>query len=157
MFPRLLASVGIQVIVLDVNFGDMLSGAVENTVLVQGLADRERLSEALRRYQPSHVSCVSVLEHASAEQQRGIFDALEDAFDGVNAVFTLEFHETDTHWEQQLTTKTLSAAVSGLRRYYLDRVERSPMHCVNALSGKDRLWYPLALKFGRSPYAQVRA
>lgn len=149
MFPRLLASVGVQVVVLDVNFGGMAPGSVENVRVEEGLADRARLSQMLGQYMPTHVSCVSVLEHASTIQQHGIFEALEDKFGGKNAVFTFEFHETETHFEQQLTTSSLSAAVHRLKRYYLDRIERAPLHCVNALSGKDRLWYPLALRFAR--------
>jgi hypothetical protein len=88
-----------------------------------------------------------VLEHATVAQQKGIFDAIEASFTGERAVFTLEFHETDCHFEQQLTTATLSDAVSGLRRYYLNRIERSPLHCVNAVKDAQRLWYPLALQF----------
>jgi hypothetical protein len=151
MFPRLLAAAGIRVIVLDVNFGTLKQGDVENVTLLNGLADYATLSDAIKRFSPTHISCVSVLEHASAIQQRGIFDAMESAFTGERAAFTLEFHETERHFEQQLTTQTLSGAVSGLHRYYLDRIERSPMHCVDAVKAQMRLWYPLALGFVRTP------
>lgn len=148
LFPRLLADAGIRVVVLDEKLGD--TGGLPATLAVErGLADRTTLAAAFQRYRPTHVSCISVLEHATEDQQRGIFEAIEGSFNGVSAVFTLEFHETECHFEQQMTTATLSQAVSPLRRYYLDRVERSPVHCVNALSGKSRLWYPLALRFVR--------
>lgn len=158
MFPRLLADAGLRVIVLDANFGDSTPQQVETTyraagldVIVEpGLADRESLSQVLRRHNPTHLSSVSVLEHASPEQQRGIFEAIEAEFRGERAVFTVEFHETTCFFEQQMTTATLSGPVSALTRYYLDRIERSPLHCVNAVSAEnDRLWYPLALCFER--------
>jgi hypothetical protein len=128
----------------------MKSGEIANVTLENGLAEYEPLCKVLRRHSPSHLSCVSVLEHASYPQQRGIFDAIETEFSGECAVFTFEFHETKCHFAQQLTTKTLSEAVSGLRRYYLDETERAPMHCVNAVTESARLWYPLALRFARA-------
>jgi hypothetical protein len=151
LFPRLLASAGVQVIVFDVNVGH---GAVQETVpnlsLEYGLADYKSLCEALVKYTPTHLSCISVLEHASPFQQRGIFDAIESAFEGERAVLTFEFHENQSYFEEQLTTASLSNAVSGVRRYYLNRLERSPMRCTNAFDGSLRLWYPLALQFERT-------
>jgi hypothetical protein len=149
-FPRLLASCGISVFVLDTNFGTA-PDVPENVELIHGLADRETLAKALATHRPTHVSCISVIEHASPEQQRGIFDAVEEAFDGSHFVLTLEFHETVRFFEQQLTTESLSAAVRGLTRYYLSEVESAPMNCVNALRDMSRLWYPLALRFLRPP------
>ena len=157
LFPRLLAASGVRVIVLDKEFGknlneDVQAGrvSVENVTIARGFADFDVLTEQLRKHRPTHVSCLSVLEHAKADQQKGIFDALEREFTGERAVFTVEFHETVCHWEQQLTTPTLSTAVAGLRRYYLDRIERSPVHSMNAVVENQRLWYPLALSFERA-------
>jgi hypothetical protein len=147
-FPRLLASCGIRVIVLDTNFG-AAPDVPDNVELIHGLADRETLAKALATHRPTHLSCISVVEHASPEQQRGIFDAVEDAFDGSHLVLTLEFHETIRFFEQQLTTESLSSAVSGLTRYYLSDIERAPINCVNAFRDLHRLWYPLALRFVR--------
>jgi hypothetical protein len=151
IFPRLLASAGVRVVVVDQNFGDLEYNGVENVTLERGLADYGTLCEWIKKHNPTHISCISVLEHATIDQQRGIFDAIESSFMGERAVFTLEFHEIERHFDQQFTTKSLSKAVFGLRRYYLDRLERSPMHCENALREKHRLWYPLALRFERAP------
>lgn len=148
-FPRLLASVGVNVTVLDEQFGGTEPVPVENIAIERGLADHESLSALLNRQFFSHISCISVLEHATHEQQRGVFEAVERSFKGDIAVFTFEFHESECHFEQQLTTASLSNAVSGLKRFYLDRIERAPLHCVNALSGQNRLWFPLALRFKR--------
>lgn len=142
MFARVLAAHGVQVIVLDRRGG---IESVENITVEDCFGDYDTLSIALRKYQPTHVSCVSVLEHASEDQQRGIFHALEDEFAGERAVFTFEFHETTQHFEQQVTTKTLAKMVSPLRRYYLERIERTPLYCTNAV----HQWYPLALRFDR--------
>ena len=149
LFPRLLASAGISVVVVDTNFGTIQDHEVEGVSLVRHLADYDTLCAAVRSHRPTHVSSISVMEHANAAAQRGIFDAIETAFTGLAAVFTLEFHETTNYFEQQLTTASLSQAVSGLKRYYLDRIEKSPLHCVNALREEKRLWYPLALRFAR--------
>ncbi len=152
MFPQLLAASGIRTIVLDNDFGrfDPGTDSIPNVTLEKGFADRETLGAQLAKHKPTHISCISVLEHASVEQQRGIFDAIEAHFDGIRAVFTFEFHEIHIHFERQLTTKMLSDAVSGLRRYYLERIESSPTHCVNVVrDNKDRLWFPLALQFDR--------
>lgn len=141
-FSRVLASAGVKVVVVD-RCEPVVP--VENVVIENCFADRETLGSLIRKYNPTHISCVSVLEHASEDQQRGIFHAIEDEFRGEKAVFTFEFHETECHFEQQLTTESLSNAVSVLQRYYLERMERTPLHCVNAV----QRWYPLALQFGR--------
>jgi hypothetical protein len=159
LFPRLLAASGLRVIVLDASFGGGAAWQVEaacrdaglDVTIELGLADEEVLAHVLRRHNPTHLSCLSVLEHATPAQQRGIFAAIDGHFAGARAVFTLEFHETTCFFEQQLTTATLSAAASALRRYYPARIERAPLHCVNAVSPEaGRQWYPLALCFERA-------
>jgi hypothetical protein len=145
-FPRLLAASRVQVAVLDVNFGEA-PDVPDNVELVHGLAEKSRLIEVIGRYQPTHISCVSVLEHASSEQQLGIFAAVEESFRGENFVCTMEFHEITCFFEQQLTTATLSPLVSTLTRFYLSDIETAPLHAVNALCEFKRLWYPLALRF----------
>ncbi len=147
-FPRLLADAGLRVFVLDVHFGDNVP-VPENVTLIRGLADEATLYVLLKRIKPTHLSCISVLEHAQAKQQKGIFDAVEHAFEGKQFVVTFEFHELHVFFEQMLHTKALSDAVSGLQRYYLNQMCASPLHCVNAFSGLDRLWYPMALQFSR--------
>lgn len=145
-FPRLLAATGIEVHVLDTNFGTK-SDIPDNVKLIEGLADTETLGQVLREVKPSHISCVSVLEHATHEQQVGIFQGVEDAFEGEAFVTTFEFHETHAFFEQCPTTETLSRAVSVLKRYYLSDIERSPLHCTNAVVQNVRLWYPMAVRF----------
>ncbi len=145
-FPRLLASVELEVAVMDTNFGDR-QNIPPNVRLIEALAERTSLSDVIRDYKPTHVSCVSVLEHASEDQQAGIFQAIDDAFTGSCFVCTLEFHETKNFFEAQLTTATLSNAVSNLSRYYLNELSSAPLFCVNALADETRRWYPLALQF----------
>lgn len=145
-FPRLLAASQVKVAVLDVNFGEA-SDIPDNVELICGLAERTQLIEVIERFQPTHISCVSVLEHASTEQQLGIFAAIEQSFHGENFVCTMEFHEITCFFEQQLTTATLSPLVSALTRFYLSDIEAAPLHAVNALCDFKRLWYPLALRF----------
>lgn len=150
MFPKLIAEAGIQLIVVDQDFGSQQHEVPHNVTLEQCAADQETLTALIRKHNPTHISCISVLEHASLQQQQGIFSAIENEFNGEKAVFTFEFHETVKHFEQQLTTDTLSNAVSQLKRYHLNRIERSPLNCVNAFSNSmARLWYPLALQFER--------
>jgi len=149
IFPRLLAAEGVRVIVVDQDFGEIEENAMVNITLERTLANYDSLCHIFTKHEPTHLTCVSVLEHVSSLDQRGIFDAIEDSFRGERAVFTVEYHEIECHFDQQLTAKSLSEAVAGLHRYYLDRIERSPMHCVNAFGGRTRLWYPLALQFER--------
>ena len=120
-----------------------------NVTLIDGLADVDTLGRVLGEIRPSHISCVSVLEHASHAQQVGIFRAVQNAFEGDAFVLTFEFHERQAFFEQCPTTETLSAAVSVLDRYYLDTIDRSPLHCVNAVIDNIRLWYPMAVRFRR--------
>ena len=158
-FAGLLASCGVPVMVLDTTF-DRTVPIPPNVTLIEGLADRQKLSEALRLFHPTHLSCISVLEHASLAQQKGVFEAVEDAFRGSHFVCTFEFHETTRFFDQQLTTSSLSDAVSVLTRYYLADIEAAPFHCVDAFSPSgigllgsehrlQRLWFPLALGFKR--------
>lgn len=149
-FPRLLAEADIEVHVLDTNFGDR-SNIPPGVRLIEGLADTETLGKVLAEVKPTKISCVSVLEHATHEQQVGIFQGVENAFQGESFVLTLEFHETQTFFEQCPTTATLSNAVSVLTRYYLEEIDRSPLNCTNAVVQNTRLWYPMALKFVPMP------
>ena len=149
IFARSILSAGIKVIVVDENLGAMEGYDTPNLILEKGLADKNTLSTLIEKYNPTHISCVSVLEHASAAQQMGIFEAIEASFHGEKAVFSFEFHETTCFVEQQLTTTTLSNAVSCLKRFYLNRMEKSPLNCVNSVIDRDRLWYPLALQFNK--------
>jgi hypothetical protein len=158
-FGDLVASCGVEVLVLDQH-----PGASPQITPLEGLADHDTLAEILKRREPTHISCISVLEHASPAQQSGIFQAIEDAFQGSRFVCTFEFHETTSYFEEQLTTASLSQIVSVLRRYYLSNVEAAPMHCVDTLRPifpmavpalpsacpVERLWYPLALAFTRA-------
>lgn len=137
---KVLTSAGVSVVVVD------KANPIEGVMVENCFADHDTLTDIIRRYHPTHIACASVMEHASEDQQRGIFQAIEEKFSGEAAVFTFEFHETTRYFEQQITTKTMSNMVSPLRRYYLDRMERSPIYCINAV---DR-WYPLALRFIRS-------
>jgi hypothetical protein len=148
LFPQLLGYCDVDTIVMD----KCAASPTDNVKIVNEHASYATLVEVLHRHpEITHISCVSVLEHASFEQQRGIFDAIDQEFEGLAAVFTLEFHETGVHFEQQLTTKTLSDAVSGLNSLYLERIERSPVNCVNTINPHGaRLWYPLALRFMRT-------
>jgi len=145
-FPRLLAAMGVQMAVMDINFGDA-PDVPDNVTLLHGLADRPNLAAAIRSFNPTHIACLSVLEHASDEQQIGIFEAVEEAFLGTCLVVTLEFHETIRYWEQMPTTGSLSRAVSRLTRFYLNDIESSPVLAVNAVDGDKRMWRPLALRF----------
>ena len=147
-FPRLLAACDVKVVVLDTNFGDAPE-VPANVVLIRGLADQETLTEVLLAHRPTHISCVSVLEHASAEQQRGIFQAVEATFEGERFVCALEFHEKNRLMDNQLTTATLSTIVSLLTRYFLEDIAASPLNAVDAFQGDVRLWYPLALQFSK--------
>ncbi len=148
-FPRLLAACDVRVIVLDTNFGDTPQ-VPANVTLIHGLADFETLTEVLQAHRPTHISCVSVLEHASAEQQLGIFKAVETEFHGEHFVCTLEFHEKSKLMDNQLTTATLSTIVSPLTRYFLQDIAASPLNAVDAFQGEVRLWYPLALQFSKA-------
>jgi len=150
IFPQLIAKAGIKLVVVDQDFGLLENGVLENVTLEYGIADHETLTRLIKKYKPTHISSISVLEHATEVQQKGIFQAIEDVFKGKKAVFTFEFHETTCHFDQQLTTKTLSNCVSLLKRYYLSRIERSPLNCVNALDDMTRRWYPLAVQFEKS-------
>jgi hypothetical protein len=145
-FPRMLAAMGVVMAVMDVNFGDT-PDIPENVTLLHGLADRPSLSEAIQSFKPTHIACLSVLEHASDDQQIGIFAAVEEAFAGTCFVVTLEFHENHRYWEQMPTTETLSRAVSQLTRYHLNDIESSPIYAVNAVQGDRRMWRPLAMRF----------
>jgi hypothetical protein len=145
-FPRLLAAQGVQLAVMDVNFGtDPV--VPPHVTLLHGLADRPSLVAAIQAFAPTHIACLSVLEHASDAQQIGIFEAIEQAFQGSCFVVSLEFHETIRYWEQMPTTATLSAAVSRLTRYYLNDIESAPIYATNAVHGDKRSWRPLTLRF----------
>ena len=148
-FSRLLADTGLDLTVVDVNFGKSLD-IPSNVSIVQNLADRSVLSSILSSSNFTKISCVSVLEHATREQQVGIFEAIEQAFKGECFVTTFEFHERQVLFDQCLTTETLSNAVSKLTRYYLSDIDKCPLHCENAFDGSMRLWYPMALKFKRA-------
>ena len=148
-FSRLLADAGLDITILDINFGDERD-IPQNVSLVRSLADRETLSRVLKNGKFDKMSCVSVLEHATREQQVGIFQSVQDSFEGKSFVTTFEFHERDVLFDQCLTTRSLSDAVSVLSRYYLTDIDKCPLHCENAFNGSIRLWYPMALRFQRS-------
>jgi hypothetical protein len=162
-FGGLLAASGISVVVMDENIRPA-STLPPHVSILPRLAGRGTLTEALRYYRPTHLSCISVLEHASPADQLGIFEAVDEAFEGSRFVCTLEFHETTTFFEYQMTTTSLSAAVSRLNRYFLSQIEACPIHCVNSFPSTfqhtsralvnepplERLWFPLALCFTRA-------
>jgi hypothetical protein len=150
IFPKLIAELGVQLVVVDQDFGVTENSTHENVTLERCLADQETLSHIIKKHSPTHISCISVLEHASYSQQQGIFQAIDNFFNGEKAVFTFEFHETICHFEQQLTTQTLSECASLLKRFYLNRIKRSPLNCVNSINNTTRLWYPLAVQFERN-------
>jgi len=156
-FPQLLASFPeLHVGVLDTQFGSA-TDLPDNIALLSGLANKQVLSDAICYYQPTHISCISVMEHARPAEQRGIFEALETEFQGTVFAMTIEFHENedfsnnhdvdDGHRFAVTTTASLSAMVSPLTRYYLDDIASAPVHCVNAFRALNEMWRPMALRF----------
>jgi len=156
-FPQLVASFPeLTVGVLDTHFAGA-SGLPDNINMIHGVADRSKLSEVIKAYNPTHISCLSVLEHAKPSEQKGIFEAIEADFHGVCIAMTFEFHEVipftnnhdadDGHRFNVTTTQSLDAMVSSLHRYYLSDFESTPILSVNAFNELGQLWRPLALRF----------
>jgi hypothetical protein len=156
-FPQLIASFPeLHVGVLDTQFGNT-ADLPKNIALMNGLANRQVLADAIRSYKPTHISCISVMEHARPSEQRGVFEALEAEFHGTAIAMTVEFHEhivfttgqdrDDGHRFTVTTTASLSAMVAPLTRYFLDDVASAPIHAVNAFQELSELWRPLAIRF----------
>lgn len=160
-----------RVIVMDPQTGNADDPGPAVTIIPRE-ATRDSLPEVFRAHPDiTHIASVSVLEHIPAATRVGIFEAINEGFNGETMVLTCEFHPKRVFFEAQLTTRSLSEMVQPLTRHYLDAFEAAPAHSEAALDALSTLgarrrslfsphlrfrelfvprWYPIALRFRRA-------
>lgn len=127
----------------------------EKVVWHAGMAAYDTLAPLLARFPKlSHISCVSVFEHAPDAQRIGISEAINEQFKGDTFVMTLEFHSREIYFGYQLNTVTLSDLCRKFTNFYPDVIETSPLECVNAFKSTFddahvMMWKPLIMRFRR--------
>lgn len=125
------------------------------TVWHAGLAAYDSLKRVLaRNKQITHISCVSVFEHAPEAQRIGIIKAIDEEFTGDVFVTSLEFHPKTISFGYQLTTQTMSDMFREFTRFYPDVIESAPLECINAFKqtiddAQVPMWKPIVMRFKR--------
>jgi hypothetical protein len=173
-FSGILARHVEKVVILDPNVS-IPETRVGNVHFAKKNADRSALREVFEQHPDiTHVSCVSVFEHIPPGVREEITAVINDHFEGVSFVLTLEYHSRKMFFKHQLTASTLGALVAPLKDFYPDAYEASPILCENAFDEDTILkrrshrklkwfkrvlrvervltprWYPVAIRFRRA-------
>ena len=133
-----------QVVVIDENVKQYEDDSI---IFIKENASYELLKDLFDTYSPTHVSCISVLEHISNDIRKSIIQSINDNFKGDVIGFTMEFHPIEYFFHYQLTAESMSEFCNLFTNFYLSDMQKTPIHATNAFEDNIPLWYPISLKF----------
>ena len=121
---------------------------INNIIQIKKNVSYDLLKEVFNKYSPTHITCISVLEHIEDFYRKEIFHSINEHFKGESLCFTMEYHSKKEFFKNQLTTKSLSELFNIFTNFYLKDIQKTPIHAEAAFGDNDiPLWFPVAVKF----------